>query len=335
MGMYVRIVLLLIVGLTNTFLSGAATQDKDPLAIHRLGVLSYKSPQTHLVVRGKLKVTIVKLTTLSLVEGLVAVVDGTTRLVDRKLGHLSDGPAKRIGRQIHDLARKFRLTCNTISSLSDNVYANESTLGQLHSTMESAINIGMLNSDPKNDRRVPPVLGTSGRTKRGFFNGGGSLLNSLFGTATEAQVTDLEKKFTEDIVPIKDALLSVNTDVVEISENLSDLSDSLTAIYIDSRKISSEIDNLERIIVVEEIITHLMTITQFLFDKATSWQITLNELRSGQMPHILSYRQMRSIIQEGEERFTGLRFPVKVSTANYTHTYGLLEVFVRTRTTTH
>ena len=323
---YMQVVLLLVVWLTSPSLAGEAARHKSPLTIHHLGVLSNVSPQTHLVVRGRLKVTIVKLTTLSLVEGLGAVVDSTTRLVDRKLGHLSEGPAKRIGRQLHDLARKFKLTCNTISGLSDNVYANQSTLDQLHYNMETAINIGMLNSDINNDRRALPSQGSSRRTKRGFFNGGGSLLNSLFGTATEAQVSNLENKFTEDIVPIKDALLSVNTDVIEINENLSGLSDSLTAIYIDSRKLSSEIDNLERIIVVEEIITHLMTVTQFLFDKATNWQVTLNELRSGQMPHILSYKQMRSIIHEGEERFTGLRFPVTVSTANYTHTYGLLEV---------
>lgn len=159
-----------------------------------------------------------------------------------------------------------------------------------------------------------PLAVPKGRVKRGWINAGGSLLNTVFGTATDAELAVLNTKIDNYNVEIS---RSARTILVQARQMRSLVNNALFQVRNIAGQLSQTVHVLEELssyVALAQMIENLGDATQFLLTVALDADLKLQSLREGRMPSLISYDKFIDIINEGNKKLKPLNFPLAFPT---------------------
>lgn len=162
------------------------------------------------------------------------------------------------------------------------------------------------------------------RSKRGWVDLGGVILNTVLGTATEEQVRQVNTTVSNLKLATYQLEIKSNHIIDMVGKSLGYITEIVTSLEDTSNKL----DELSRYLILYQLITEISTVIKHLITVSLETETRIALLRKGVMPPILTDEQLITLIREGKRHFPDLDFPFsyrQILTSNSTQYTNVLK----------
>lgn len=242
----------------------------------------------------------------------IGLYQQTRRILEvakNKKGHFRDNQWRKIERKVEGCSFLFKKLFNHLEPEFLLTNLNISSYALLERNFRQ-----YLNKNDTTETRTRPGLETNliddklrnKRIKRSWIGLGGKILNTVFGTATEDQISALN----ESLGNVRESLynIDVRSEHLEgiVSHNINHIKEMITWLQEEERAIV----NIRLFAMISDALNEVRYVVQNLVTLAIEAETRHSLLQKGLVPPMLSMTQIKRLIAEGRRTFENLDFPL-------------------------